>query len=42
MTIHSPDCENADKIGSTNILYSNAEKEELIGAGYTAAECCNP
>lgn len=42
MTIHRPDCENADKIGSRNILYSNAEKEELIGAGYTAAECCNP
>ena len=42
MMIHTPDCENAEKIGSKNILYSNAEKEELISAGYTAAECCNP
>ena len=42
MTIHKPGCENAEKIGSKNRVYSNAEKEELAGAGYAPAECCNP
>ena len=42
MLIHTPDCENAGKIGSKNKVYSNAGRDELIGAGYSPAECCNP
>lgn len=42
MTFHKPECEKASRIGTKNKIYSYAEREELIGAGYTAAECCNP
>lgn len=42
MVIHKPDCENASRIGTKNKIYSYSERDELIGAGYAAAECCNP
>ncbi len=42
MVIHTPDCENASRIGTKNKIYSYSERDELIGAGYAAAECCNP
>ncbi len=42
MVIHTPECENASRIGTKNKIYSYSERDELIGAGYAAAECCNP
>lgn len=42
MVFHAPDCENASRIGTKNKTYSYSEREELIGAGYKPAECCNP
>ena len=42
MTFHTPECEKASRIGTKNKIYSYSEREELIGAGYAAADCCNP
>lgn len=42
MTVHKPDCLQAAKIGTKNKAYSNADIEDLIGAGYKSADCCNP